>query len=121
MALTLTEIYNQKRRRHGADPDNDSFTASFLSAANRVLVDLENRAHADPDLVGSQSDDTDLDHRYVPVLTAGIDYYLDAEGVWRIDDPVDLFNAYQLLLSRANAIYFKDNAPTGHSGVVNPV
>lgn len=115
--LVLSQMYNDKLQRTGAQSSEVTFTNAFVAAANNVITDMGNRTGESPTIVADTDGDPTLDEKYWTVLSAGIDYYLTVQSEWRIESKDDLYALYQQKLAEAGSLYLKANPPTGRLGV----
>ena len=116
MAYTLQNLFKEKAGRVNANESNQEFLSSFLSAANKCILELNYRAWTSGNVVDATNSDTGLDNRYHPALSAGIDFYLSEGSIWNIDSEVDLGQLWEVKKREAQGIYRDDNTPTGANG-----
>ncbi len=119
MALPLTMLHQMKMRRAGAVGNSQEFDAAFVEAANLVLQDIGNYTPSlAPNLISSYSDDTGLTPRYLPMISAGLDYYMSVNSQFKREGTTDLFQVYYNALSYAATYDREDNSTlNGRRGV----
>ena len=114
--MRLTQLFQRKADRVNAYYSNNAFQASFIHAINETLESLKNYCHVTPNLVVAHDGNTGLDQKYLPVISAGVDYFLHLASEWNIDRPADLDARWERELRRASTIYYADNPPQGPIG-----
>jgi hypothetical protein len=118
MSLYLTELHRDKADRVNANPSNSDFNRAFLSAVREVLMDIRNLGYVVPTFPQSHDAEIEnIDERYVPVVSAGVDWYLHLRSEWKqADDGARLERTYEKQLRRTPTIYFNDSPPVGRYG-----
>ena len=114
--MQLTQLFQRKADRVNVDYTNDSFQSSFIHAINETLEAMRNYCHVTPNLVVAHDGNTGLDQKYLPVISAGVDYFLHLASEWNIDRPADLDARWESDLRRASTMYYADNPPQGPIG-----
>ena len=71
-----------------------------------------------PNLISSVNSDTGLTIRYLPMIDAGVDYYMSVNSQFKREGTADLFQIYQNALSFAATYDREDNSTIkGRRGV----
>ena len=111
MPLPLTSIHSAKKQRQGVSGDSADFDAAFVNAASLVLLDIQNSTPSlTPNLISSATSDTGLTVRYLPIIDAGVDYYMSVNSQFKREGVDNLFQLYQLALSFASRYDREDNS-----------
>ena len=87
MAIKMQTLLTQKSKKFGASSQSLDWQQMVLDAANYVLDDIEARVGKSTTHVDNISDSIDLDkQRYGPVVSLGIDYYLNSNTAYQVMD-----------------------------------
>lgn len=116
--MILAQLYEQKADRVGVSPALQSFNRAFLASVNTCVQEINARCHTSGVEATSEHDDIGIDERYLPVLSAGIDYYLTVQSMYKIEGKLDLYSIYNNALRRSQHFYFDDSPPNGVFGSV---
>ena len=120
MSLSIQQLYIDKAARVNANLSSTEFARSFLNALNETLAEITNRGLITISPVNSvDASISNLDYRYIPTISVGVDYHLHQRSEWMIkqdDGGRSLEARWMRLLAGVNKIYYKDNPPLGRSG-----
>ena len=119
MPLPLTSVHAAKKQRQGVSGDSADFDSAFINAASLGLLDIQNSTPSlAPNLISSVNSDTGLTIRYLPMIDAGVDYYMSVNSQFKREGTADLFQIYQNALSFAATYDREDNSTIkGRRGV----
>lgn len=110
MAIDVQELYRQKCGSFGQPANSKRFLADFISAVNRTLFDIENKAHYDATAITTPNSTISLASELESLVSLGTDYHLLSIGQMGATPIQEAFALYQDALATAQMKWFKDQA-----------
>lgn len=114
--INVKRMYQIKAQRAGASEGSQSFQRAFLHALDMVQQTLNFRGHQSLSQLDDVEGEIDLDTKFLPVVSAGLDFFIQEESEWTIDDTKDLEARWERMLIRAITESMKDDTPKGKFG-----
>lgn len=103
------ELFDAKVSAFGASSNSDAWNSAYMLSLKMVCADLRILCHLSITTPISHQAEIDVDSDYyLPVVNAGMDYYLDQHGDWMRKPEGDLKAAYRDAKRNANLYYMRD-------------
>ena len=121
MAINTEGVYSQYMSKYRPDGSSqeERFDQAFFYALSRIEQDLAHpRINISVTMPEDQETVIDLDSKYLNVIFAGIDKYMQDLGEWGMTPKEQLDAEYELHLRRAAAMAVQDNDPEVFKGDV---
>ena len=116
MSIRTQTLFDSKRAKFGADAATTKFLNVFMDALRSVKGDVEIQCRLDFDVPDNLREDIDLDEKYYPMISLGIDFHICTHGEWLLDDSTVVERRYLLAKRTARMAAMHDAATTGKLG-----
>lgn len=95
MSINTQTLLEAKAYKFGAATGSTDFNTLFINAVNYALTDIETQCLVDTTLISDVNTDIDLDQKYEPCLSFGIDFYLQQSHLFTVQDFGDVAGLYE--------------------------
>jgi hypothetical protein len=109
MSINTQRLLDAKAIKFGVSAAAETYQSVFLEAVYKTCADLQNLTGMTVEAPADTATDIDIDAKYYPAVSAGIDFYLQDSNMFTANPVPDAEDRFLRAVKTAQMVYLRDD------------
>jgi hypothetical protein len=112
MAINTQRLLDQKATKFGVSSSSEVYQSVFFESLYKTCADLQNYTGMTVDAPENAETDIDIDAKYYPALSAGIDFYMQDSNMFTANPIPEAESRFMRQMRMAQRLYLQSDDVT---------